>query len=222
MSENKNGFVEFFSNDMLMTITMVVAVLSSVVQSWMNLLILSLFSSFTYFVNAVCIVVVYVSYKKHDKNVMKGMMGAIFMLMLLRQAESFTSYLGNIAQPKIFSLAAMALLFILILILMVNHFIINADRHSKPWNVKFNQIIFICLLILEVVYRMALIINSESKFLRLSYLVSIVTVVATLCILICIETKLEGYKAYREANGWVETPYSGEAKEMNSEEQVNG
>lgn len=208
MTEKKNGFVEFFSKDILMLFSMIIAVIASVVQAGMNSKIISYFNAFTFAVNAICVLVLFISYKKHDKNIMKGIMGAIFMLMLLRSADTFCSYLQSIAEPTLLRVIFGGLVTLLILILMVNHFLINGDRHSRPWNVKFNQIIFIVLMITELVVRLYYIIISDSVFLRVSYLVSIFTVISTICLLICVETKLEGYKALREANGWVEEPYS--------------
>lgn len=208
MTEKKNGFIGLFSSDKLMFWAMLIAAVFSFVQAGMNAKIISYFNAFTFAVNAVCVVILYISYKKHDKNVMKGIMGAVFMLMLLRNADTSFSYIQNIEKPSMPSLVVLVITFLLILILMINHFIINSDRHSRPWNVKFNQIVFLVLLAVQVVLRMYMIIISNTLFLRLSYFVSIFTMVSSICLLICIETKLEGYKALREANGWVEKPYS--------------
>lgn len=207
MENKKNGFINFFASEWLMLASMIVAVVASVAQSIMNAKIISLFSAFTFLVNAVCMLVLFISYKKHDKNVMKGMMGAVFMLMLLRSADTLCRNL-SVEEPSILMLIVSVVPFVLIAVLTVNHFIINADRHSKPWNIKVNQIAYMALFVVVVVIRMIMVVVSDSLFLRMSYLVSIFTIVSSLCLLVCIETRLEGYKEVREANGWVETPYS--------------
>lgn len=213
MNDKKNSFVSLFSNDKLMLAATVIATIASLIQSLLNAEIVSYFSAFTFLANAICVLVLYISYKKHDKNVMKGLMGAIFMLLLLRNVEQCTNMIQNYEKPSYISVAGLAITSLFVLILMINHFIINSDRHSKPWNVKLNQSCFIILLITQVVLGMILIIISDSMFLRISYLISIFTKVSTICVIICIETKMEGYKALREANGWVEKPYSSEENE---------
>ena len=216
MKENKSAIFGIFFNDIFMLVSMIIAAVASVAQAAMNYEIRSYFSAFTFILNTACVIVLYLSYKKHDKNVMKGMMGAILMLMLLRSADNFSRTALEIAEPGLLRIIAMAIPVIIMLAIMINHFIINADRHSKPWNVKVNQILFVILLVVQVLYRMYNVVVSDSMFLRMSYLVSIFTMSSTICLLICIETKMEGYKALREANGWVETPYSGNSEESAS------
>ncbi len=157
---------------------------------------LTLVASAEHLLLSVFLAVVYIAYKKHSKNVMKGMMGAALTCSLVIPFAYSLMY-EDFALILISSLALPVILF-------VNHFIINSDRHSSPAAVKFNQIASL------VFAAMTLIIAIVSIFFYDNTAEAVTAVIYAVCqpcfalSIVCIESRLDAYRIDREKAGWTE------------------
>ena len=141
-------------------------------------------------VGAVLIALV-VCHFRHYTLAVQGLIGAILFQRIL----VFCSSLGYL--PVLYSivLACYAVVFI-------NHFYIASQHTSKPKNMKLNQILLFVIAALMIVGY----IWFRPERPALQVVCSIVSEVAIVNAIICIETKIDSYKAEREtfmqADSW--------------------
>jgi len=151
-------------------------------------------------VNAVSAIAFYVSYRKHSKNVMKGLGG--FLLMGLLALTIVATFPLDPADPLYIVLSLGNLL--VVIVLCVNHFVINSDHHSKNANIRLNQVLLFVQFVLYIVMA-AKWIAGMSGIILVLYMIGIpVTAFGVTASIVCVESRLDAYRLDREAAGWTE------------------
>lgn len=144
-----------------------------------------------------CTLCLYISYKKHDKNIMKGMLAALLTNMLINPVCWLdTTYVLDF----VFGIISI----VLNLSLFINHFIINAQHHSMPLNIRINQLIVLLDFVLYVVWDFAWIFTNPFGVSTIGAVVEIVGTVGIMSTIVCVESRLDAYRINREACGWTE------------------
>lgn len=161
-----------------------------------------------YIIQGILTLCIYRAYVKHDKNVMKGMMGALLMELILNEL----CYIFGFLRVKIVEefemstvlgvifVAIEAVFFTLQVILFINHFVINSDHHSSPEKVSFNQKILFCLmasLVVQEAFSIAT-LSSYTVYTVLQQILWFILEISTYGFIICVESKIDEYKALRE------------------------
>jgi len=151
-------------------------------------------------VNGVSAVAFYISYRKHSKNVMKGLGG--FLLMGLLSLTILATFPLDPADSLYIVLSLANLL--VVLILCINHFVINSDHHSKSANIRLNQVLLFAQFVLYIVMAAKWIADISGAVLIL-YIIGIpVTAFGVTASIVCVESRLDAYRLDREAAGWTE------------------
>jgi len=145
----------------------------------------------------ICEIVLYSSFKNHEKNLMKGIMGALLMGHFVLG----TTWLGaGSAVDVVFGL----IYIVVVACILINHFMIAADRHSMIASIKLNQVLviigFVCVFAWDVVGCCA----AFSAGAVVDYLLDIVALFGVFASIVCVETMLDSFKSDREAAGWTE------------------
>jgi len=141
---------------------------------------------------AFCVLLLYISYKKHSKNIMKGTTGALLMALLNYTIQGAFLNFSGMAAENIFAAAAL-----FSLILFGTHFIIYSDGKAKPALVRLNQVINILLTLCEIAIAIIL-IPGEILICQIGEIIFAISFSCTIAS-ICIETRLDAYRAEREA-----------------------
>ena len=151
----------------------------------------------------------YYAYKRHDKNVMKGLLGSLLTILIVNELISVYAYfLGQYAvadklDPFVgyLYLLVKSLLVAVQGLIFLTHFIINADHHSSPALVKFNQVLLVSAMILIICQELfgffALGIYSWGYFI--AQLCWFILEISSYGVVVCIESKLDAFRILREA-----------------------
>jgi len=144
---------------------------------------------------AVCEIVLYTSYQKHDKNVMKGIMGGLLIGLFMIS----TRYIdASDVMDRMFGIPYA----IIVALLVINHFIINSDRHPKPIVIEMNQVIvWLCFFVI-VLWNLVSVITRCSPIVIADAFFNIVSMFGLAASVVCIESRLDAYRLDREAAGW--------------------
>lgn len=148
------------------------------------------------------------SFSKFRWNVMQGMMGALLFALLYQESflvlgklwgetSDFDAFLIMGVQGSLY-LAAQSMSFLMTIIIIVNHFIIDYSRVGNYGNVVFNQLSIIFKISL---YIFLLIINMYLSQPRPVLINAGLGYLQDLCIVILIvfiETQLDSFKAIRQ------------------------
>lgn len=141
------------------------------------------------------VAILYYSYVKHNKNVMKGLMPLLLALLFVIDLVAFLdAYLNGEMLEKIVAGANS----IIDVAIIVVHFLINSDHHSSPILVAANQILLIIYTLLSVVTLFPVIFLSGSIIIGLGSLLTSFAYVALVSTIICIETRIDAFKAKRD------------------------
>jgi len=191
-----------FTNDKFFLATVLMTVIGTIAYEFYCL---SFFPQYSYIavivlVNAVSTVALYVSYKNYSKNAMKCLIGFLLMgLLALTIATVFP------IEPEQQLYTVFSLIDLLVVVLLcVNHFVINSEHHSKSINIRLNQILLFILFVLYVV--MAVVwIKTTTGIINFVYMMGIpVVAFGITAAVVCVESRLDAYRIDREAAGWTE------------------
>lgn len=147
------------------------------------------------------------TFSKYHWDAMKGMMGGLLFALLYQEGflvlgklwgetSDFDTFLIMGVQGSLY-LSAQSMSFLMTIIIVINHFIINYSNIGNQGNVIFNQISIFFKVFL---YLLLMVIN---MFLNIPLLAQInygLEYVADLCVvimIICIETNLDNFKTIR-------------------------
>jgi len=147
-----------------------------------------------------CVVCLYVSYCRHSKNVMKGLMGALLMAQLTT-ATNMLSNMSTIFPINKFTVPVFAGLSLL---LLINHLIINSDRHSSPVMIRINQVLLILLVVNQAIWSTYIILSDFSALCLIRQICNFVGFTGMHAVVVCVESRLDAYRLDREAAGWTE------------------
>ena len=161
-----------------------------------------------YIIQGVLVLFIYRAYASHDKNVMKGLMGSLLMELILNElcyvfgfqrvriAEEFS--LGIL--PGVVFILVELVFFTLQIVLFINHFIINSDHHSSPERIQINRRVLFSLMA-TVVAQEAFSIATLSSYTAatvIQQLLWFILEISTYGFIVCVESKIDEYKAIRE------------------------
>lgn len=161
-----------------------------------------------YIIQGILALFIYRAYAAHDKNVMKGLLGALLMELILNELCYIFGFLRIKIVEEFEMSTALGVIFVAIevvfftlqVILFINHFVINSDHHSSPVKVRFNQKVLFCLMSTIIVQEMFSIatLSSYTAYTVLQQILWFILEISTYGFIICIESKIDEYKALRE------------------------
>ncbi len=147
------------------------------------------------------------AFSRFHWDMMKGLMGGLLFALLYQESflvlgrlwgetSDFDTYLIMGVQGSLY-LSAQSMSFLMTLIIIVNHFIIEYSRLGNYGNVIFNQMSIIFKILL---YVFLIGINTFLNQPLLTQIMSVFEYISDLCIVIlviCIETQLDSFKAIK-------------------------
>ena len=161
-----------------------------------------------YIIQGILALFIYRAYAKHDKNVMKGLLGALLMELILNELCYIFGFLRVKIVEEFEMSTVLGVIFVVLEVvfftlqvtLFINHFVINSDHHSSPAKVRFNQKILFCLMATIIVQEMFSIatLSSYTAYTVLQQILWFILEISTYGFIICIESKIDEYKALRE------------------------
>jgi len=193
---------KLFTNDKFFFATVLMSVVGTIAFS---IYCLSTFPQYSYLAvimafNAASTIALYVSYKKYSKNVMKGLVGFLLMGLL---ALTITSVFPLEWEQMFYTIVSLINLLVVVL-LCVNHFVINSDHHSKNANVRLNQVLLFVMFVLFVVMAATWILGATGA-LAILYMIGIpIGSFGVTASVVCVESRLDAYRIDREKAGWTE------------------
>jgi len=189
---------KLFTNDKFFLAMALFAVVSEVYLILMGFIMDYSIELLPVLLRVACIIVLYVSYIKHSKNVMKGMIGAL-LLSIVNTAISLLSY-NEIVLDKVCSV----IFLVVSLLLFINHFIINSNRHSSPKAVLLNQLVLIIMAVNNFVWTLGRTSVYVTGLGIATMIIDSLCLIAILSVIVCVESRLDAYRLDREAAGWTE------------------
>lgn len=169
---------------------------------------LQLLTAFEKIVEIVITLLILWAFSSFHWDVMKGMMGGLLFALLYQESfivlgrlwgetSDFDTFLIMGVQGSLY-LAAESMSFLMTIIIVINHFIIDYSRVGNYGNVIFNQLtiffkvaLYIFLMIINVFLNLPLLMQINSAF---EYLLDLCIVI----LIICIETQLDNFKAIKQ------------------------
>lgn len=148
------------------------------------------------------------AFSRFHWDMMQGLMGGLLFVLLYQESflvlgrlwgetSDFDTYLIMGVQGSLY-LSAQSMSFLMTIIIIVNHFIIDYSRIGNYGNVIFNQITIIFKILL---YILLIGINIFLNQPLLTQLYSVFEYISDLCIVIlviCIETQLDNFKTIKQ------------------------
>ena len=201
---------EFFLDERLMRNVVILSVISGII-SFITLFCFSdveLLLVFERIVKVVITLLTLWAFSKFHWDVMQGLMGALLFALLYQEGflvlgklwgetSDFDAYLIMGVQGSLF-LAAQSMSFMMTIIIIINHFVIDYSRIGNLGNVIFNQIsiifkilLYIFLMVINVFLNQPIYSQINSGFEYLSDLCIVILV-------ICIETQLDNFKEIKQ------------------------
>ena len=142
-----------------------------------------------------CMLAMLISYRRHSKNVMKGMMGALLAISLsnaFNAADTAGGFDVILSWVSIVSLGA----------LFINHFLINSTHYSSPQNIRINQMLVLAVMAVDVCRFVQLLAAARTTMDSIDALLFLLGDLPFAAAVICIESRLDLYRAQREAAGF--------------------
>jgi len=193
----QNAFKKFFLSSTSIMVFLIIALLSGlgeVIATFaFNFTLNDIAFALFYLLIPVFLFTLAVSYSNHDKNIMKCTIGVVLALLL-------SLYLCYIASYG-FSILRLISMF-LVLAILVTHLVINSE-HKNSKNIVFLNQLFTGLLIIAAIVNIFTTGSTNIIYISFAALNSIL-VISSICVIICIEARLDAYRIKREAAGWTE------------------
>ena len=156
---------------------------------------------------------VYYSYHTHNKNVMKPLLGAMLIMLLYISTDNGLYYLQYIKDNSeyygtTFMIMSIiwVLIFVVLLLINIMHYVINSSHSSSPQKVLFNKILFFIFAALTIAQGVTdVICYIELNTDTYSTLNCVLDILTSLCmiifiyIVIIIEGSLDEFRIKREA-----------------------
>jgi len=145
----------------------------------------------------------FLSYKKHQKNVMKGLMGASLMWMLYEEVDfagevlytSKAAFAASLGNAYAFFSCLKFLNVVLILLIFLLHFRINSYGHSRPVEVRLNQLFNILLIAFYLLDIFTQVFFGE---INASQIVLMFFKTVLMFVVISIESRLDEFRIIKE------------------------
>lgn len=206
----KFNYEDMFLNEkLLMIITFLSAICGLV-----SLIMLTLFDKldilllFEESIKIIIALIILWAFSKFHWDVMKGLIGGLMFSLLYQesflvlgklwgQTSDFDSYLIMGVQGSLY-LAAQSMSFLMTIIIILNHFIIDYSHIGNLGNVIFNQISIIFKILL---YIFLMVINGFLKQpipLQIGYGFGYLSDLCIVIMIICIETQLNNFKMLKQ------------------------
>jgi len=193
---------KLFTNDKFFLATVLLTVLGSIAFC---ICCLKIWMQYSYMaaiviVNSVSVIAFYYSYRKHSKNVMKSLGG--FLLMGLLALTIVATFPLDPTDPIYIVLSLVNL--IVVMVLCINHLVINSNHHSKSSNIRLNQVLLFVQFLIYIIMA-ARWIAGISGIILVLYMIGIpVAAFGVTASIVCVESRLDAYRIDREEAGWTE------------------
>ena len=169
---------------------------------------LGLLLAFEKVVKIVITLLVLRSFSQFRWDVMKGMMGGLLFALLYQESflvlgrlwgetSDFDFYLIMGVQGSLY-LAAQSMSFLMTVIIILNHFIIDYSRIGNYRNVLFNQISIIFKVLLYILLMIVNVFLNQPLLIQINSGIEYISDLCIVILIICIETQLDGFKTIRQ------------------------
>ncbi len=158
-------------------------------------------------------ILMYNSYRNHTKNVMKPVLGATLAIIMYYNMNIAMEYIQNI---KIIFEAALGnaacivytisqiMVFIILALMNIMHYVINSTHHSSPKKIRFNKILYIFFVAFSIANCVAFFFSITSINTKISCCVGNMADFFLVSMVISIESLLDEFRLKREANAEAE------------------
>ena len=185
-----------------MTLSAWAAVMLLLAQTIYNFMNQSFELGITHFLIAVCCAALWFSYRRHSKNVMKFLIGFILALTLSTSLHVLSQRITEgTFSADLFGSVFLIVRLALYLLFILNQLLLNSTRDSRPAVIRCGWTVMMLLMILCAV---EIIRGISLHEVTVFYIISALKHVALLNTLVCIDTKLDTYRAMRQKAGWTE------------------
>lgn len=149
------------------------------------------------------------SYKSHQKNVMKPLIGGTLLIFMFYEAtqaaefiQYFDSYVGLMVESGFFGVYVLiqVLQAIVLIILNINHYLINTTHAGSPQVVAANKFFYILFVIFAIAQAVVYALCGSSTFDTLSQVFGCISDIFMLAIIIIIEGLVDEFRIKRETN----------------------
>lgn len=205
----KINLAEKFLDEKLMRNVSVLSVLCSLV----SIIILTVFhvlNPLTIFETIVKVVITLLTlwaFSRFHWDVAQGLMGALLFALLYQESflvlgklwgetSDFDTFLIMGVQGSLY-LAAQGMSFLMTLIIIINHFVIDYSRIGNYGNVIFNQISILFKIFLYISLMVINIFLNEPIYIQVSSGLGFLADLCIVIVVICIETQLDNFKSIK-------------------------
>ena len=188
-------FGRFFTNDKVFLLSSVISVLFFVIGVALDLINAHYYRAALDAALGLCVIFLYYAYCKHDKNVMKGLMGTLLGILVLYNAYELATYAPKM--PLFVNIVSAATIAVT-LIFFVNHFLIASDHHASSKRVRFNQVLIIVLLALNIAKECLSFGYNDALAWHLLLIFNMLAYIGTCMCIACVESRLDIYKTLRD------------------------
>ena len=132
---------------------------------------------------------------KKENDVVQGMIGALMTVFLIGNLNVLLPALHSASETDVASRSSWQLIvsFILAVALFINHFLISHSEYRNTRRIWVNQIIVILILLLRVLQILLNHFDADNTLLAARSTVGILAIIPTLNVIVCIESRGEGY-----------------------------
>jgi len=198
---------KLFLSDKFFAVVTIIGFIGAIIYSlgcflyWTDVLSSTYISAAIFmFLNGSFVLTLFLSYKSHCKNLMKAVIGALLMSAF----ATVCALTFPIVNTFTLDIVCCFVLFALTLILLINHFIINSDHHSRSSNIILNQLCALLITVDSVVWAIGWIPKLDSEISVLFQIITSITVVSIVSAIVCVESRLDYFRKKREDAGWSE------------------
>jgi len=159
-------------------------------------------------VMAIICFALYFTYRTHNKNVMKPLIGAALMLVLYFKLFRGLYFLQNIdklsewyPEEDAFLIYAYTYIVLFVVVALINivHYIINGTHKSRPGLIKFNKALVAIFVAVTAVQAFSCVFEGCSVMIMLSDVLDILGDAILVIMAVIIESSLDEFKLKREA-----------------------
>lgn len=193
---------KLFHSLTFMTLSVWAAVVLLLAQTAYNFMNQSFELGITHFMIAVCCAALWFSYRRHSKNVMKFLIGFILALTLSTSLHVLSQRITDgTFSADLFGSVFLIVRLVLYLLFILNQILLNSTHDSRPAVIRCSWTATMLLMLLCAV---EIIRGISLHEVTVFYIISALKHVALLNTLVCIDTKLDTYRAMRQKAGWTE------------------
>lgn len=152
-------------------------------------------------------VLMYNSYRNHTKNVMKPVVGATLAIVMYYNMNIAMDYLQNIIAifdnldgniAGIVYTISQIVVFVVLALMNIMHYVINSTHHSSPGKIKFNKFLYALFVLFSIANCVAFLFTTYGINLKVSCFVGNMADFFLVSMVVSIESFLDEFRIERE------------------------